>query len=162
MVLKNHSFEYQVHTSKDTLSEEDSTLMEEARAATSKAYAPYSNFHVGAAALLSNGSIVSGANQENASFPAGICAERVVLAAVSALHQGATIVKMAITYVNERGASDTPVSPCGVCRQALAEHIHCSAHPMYLILGGMEGEIWTISNALSLLPMSFSGNDLKK
>jgi cytidine deaminase len=162
MIQKDYHFEYQIFASVKELAEGDRLLMEEAQAATSKAYAPYSNFRVGAAVLLSDGSIVSGANQENASFPAGICAERAVLATISSLHKNVDIIKMAISYFNAEGTSNEPITPCGICRQALAEYTHRSGHAIPLILGGMEGEVWVIPDAELLLPMSFSGKDLKK
>ncbi|MFN5334077.1 MAG: cytidine deaminase [Bacteroidota bacterium] len=162
MIQKVYHFEYQTFASSEELNEDDRLLMEEARAATTKAYAPYSNFSVGAAVLLSDGSVVSGANQENASFPAGICAERVVLAAVSSLHKNADIKKMAISYFNAEGSSSDPITPCGICRQALAEYTYRSGHAIPLILSGMEGEVWIVPDTLLLLPMSFSGKDLKK
>ncbi len=162
MIQKEYHFKYQTFASSEELTDDDRLLMEEARAATSKAYAPYSNFNVGAAVLLSNGIILSGANQENASFPAGICAERAVLATVSSVYKNVDIVKMAISYFNAEGSSSEPITPCGICRQALAEYTHRSGHAIPLILGGMQGEVWVVPDALFLLPISFSGKDLKK
>ena len=160
MNQNSYHFEYQVFASSEELSEEDELLIQEARKAIEKSYAPYSNFKVGAAALLSDGSIFSAANQENASFPAGICAERALLATISSLHKEAVITKMAISYYNEKGSSNTPITPCGICRQALAEYKHRFYKPISLILGGMMGEVWVISDAEFLLPMSFSGKNL--
>lgn len=160
MMQHSYHFEYQVFDSSDQLSDDDKLLMQEARKATDKSYAPYSNFRVGAAALLTDGAIVSAANQENASFPAGICAERALLATISSLHNSVTVKKMAISYFNESGSSNTPITPCGICRQALAESIHRSGIPITLLLSGMEGEVWMIADAGLLLPMSFSGKNL--
>jgi cytidine deaminase len=159
---KDYLFSYTSYNSSDDLSEEDRQLVKEARLAVDKSYAPYSNFKVGAAALLKSGEIVSGANQENASYPAGICAERVVLATVSSLYTNAVITKMAISFFNVNGNSNYPITPCGFCRQALLETIHHTGQSMQLILCGMEGEVWIIEDARQLLPLSFTGNDLKR
>ena len=104
------------------LLELDAALLNEAKLATALAYAPYSKFKVGAAARLSNGVILKGSNQENASFPAGICAERVLLSICASLYPKMAVVAMAISYQNEIGKSDRPISPCGVCRQSLSEY----------------------------------------
>jgi len=158
---KDYLFSYSTYPSSDLLSEEDKQLLQEARKAVDKAYAPYSNFRVGAAALLKSGDIVSGANQENASFPAGICAERTVLATVSSIYKNTAIIKMAISFFNGTGKSNYPISPCGVCRQVLLETIHHTGQPIQLILGGLEGEIIIIDDASMLLPLSFTSDDLK-
>jgi len=159
---KDYLFSYTSLASSDELSKEDQQLLEDARQAVYKAYAPYSNFRVGAAALLKTGEIVSGANQENASYPAGICAERSVLATISSLYKDAIILKMAISFFNENGSSNYPITPCGFCRQALLETIHHTGQSMQLILSGMEGEVLLVEDAKQLLPLSFTGNDLKR
>jgi cytidine deaminase len=156
-----HEFSYEVYDSIDALSEDDKWLLDEAREATQYAYAPYSQFAVGAAARLSDGSFVRGSNQENASFPAGLCAERVLLAAVAALHPPATIETMAISYHNQHGESTTPITPCGICRQAIQEYTHRTGKPIRLILGGMQGQVYIIPDANYLLPLSFTAHDLK-
>ena len=89
---------------------------------TEQAYAPYSNFHVGAVAKLENGEIVAGTNQENASYPVGICAERVLLGSAATLHPDVAIESIAISYNSEKVKSDHPISPCGMCRQSLLEY----------------------------------------
>jgi cytidine deaminase len=130
---------------------------------TQKAYAPYSNFMVGAAALLNNGQKVYGTNQENASYPVGICAERVLLASASMLQTDEPIKTIAISYNNlsGTGGSDRPVSPCGMCRQSLAEYEERVKQPMRIILAGMEGKIMVINAAKELLPYSFGSSDMK-
>jgi cytidine deaminase len=138
----------------------DAQLLEEARLATEMAYAPYSKFKVGTAARLSNGVILKGSNQENASFPAGICAERVLLSICASLYPKMAIIDMAISYQNEIGKSDRPISPCGVCRQSLSEYQEICQHSIRLILGGKEGKIFIIEKASSLLPLAFTSADL--
>ena len=161
MVKQTISFEFDVYNSIDELSEVDHKLMLNARSVTQKAYAPYSNFLVGAAALLENGEIVEGSNQENASFPVGICAERVLMSSAAMLFPNQPINTMAIAYHHLKGKSNTPVSPCGMCRQAIREFEERTKQPIKLILSGMEGEIYIIKDAKSLLPLSFNGEDLK-
>lgn len=157
----NHLFSFTKYDHIDSLDIKDHALLQQARKATSLAYAPYSKFHVGAAIQLSNGIIVSGANQENASFPAGICAERVALATVSSQYPDSKIETIAISYDNKTGASDHPISPCGICRQSLAEREQRQHSPIKLVMGGMEGEVYIIETVASLLPLAFSAGDMK-
>lgn len=152
---------YDAYASSNELAPDDAALLARAIKATDIAYAPYSNFHVGAAALLDNGEVVVGSNQENASYPVGLCAERVLLSAVSSVYPGVGIKTMAISYRSESGKSDRPISPCGVCRQTLVEYETRLKQPIRLILGGMEGKVWILEKAGSLLPFGFSGEDLK-
>ena len=154
-------FEYEQYDSIDELTNEDAKLVEAARKITEKAYAPYSNFLVGAVALLPNGETVAGTNQENASYPVGICAERVLLSSASMLHTDVPIDTMAVSYHNLNGDSSKPVSPCGMCRQALHEYEDRTGQPIRLILSGMNGKILILKSASLLLPMSFGGDDMK-
>lgn len=157
--LDSH-FAYEVYDSIDELTEDDKWLLDEAREVTQHAYAPYSRFQVGAVAKLVNGEIVSGSNQENASFPAGLCAERVVMASVSSLYPKEPIETMAISYFNHNGESDHPITPCGICRQSLQEFTEMTSTPIRLILGGMNGKVFIIPQASMLLPLSFTSKDL--
>ncbi len=162
MKKEQYSFQFEVFDSINELSKEDANLLQQSREITQTAYAPYSNFFVGAAALLSNGEIVKGTNQENASFPVGICAERSLLSSTAALFPAANILTMAISYQNKNGISKTPVSPCGMCRQALLEHEKRYDHPIKLILSGSEGMVYVIESSSLLLPLSFTSDDLRK
>jgi cytidine deaminase len=161
MKKQQSSFYFHVYDSADTLPDADAALLKMAKDATAIAYAPYSHFHVGAAAELNNGAFIKGSNQENASYPVGICAERVLLSAVSSQYPGAAVQTMAISYDNRNGESMKPVAPCGMCRQALVEFESRQQHPIRLILGGMEGKVYVIEQANALLPLSFGGDDLK-
>ena len=114
-------FEYELLERADQLSELDRALLEAAKLATKTAYAPYSQFQVGAAARLSNGQIVIGSNQESTSFPVGICAERTLLNSVGSQFPELTITTMAISYQPEGKSSNEPISPCGMCRQSLLD-----------------------------------------
>ncbi len=141
--------------------QDDAALLEEARAVTKVAYAPYSNFFVGAAARLANGTLVKGTNQENASYPVAICAERTLMSAAATQYPGVAIEAMAISYDNKNGESVKPISPCGVCRQMLAEFEDRTGHAIKIILGGLAGEVFIIHTAKDLLPLTFTSDDLK-
>jgi len=153
-------FEYEIYNTIEELLPEDKDLLEQAREITTIAYAPYSKFLVGAAAKLENGAVVKGTNQENASYPVGICAERTLLGTAAMTHTNVPIVTMAIAYNNLSAKSDVPVSPCGMCRQSLSEYENRTGKPIRLILSGMEGKIFIIENTGNLLPFSFSGDHL--
>lgn len=156
-----YQFNYEVYNSSDELSSSDAWLVNEAREVTSTAYAPYSNFNVGAVAKLMNGEIVAGTNQENASYPVGLCAERVLLSSAATLYPNIGIDTLAVSYNNINGASNHPISPCGICRQSLVEYEERTRQPIRLILSGMEGKVIIIKTAGLLLPLSFGSTDLK-
>ncbi|MET0242436.1 MAG: cytidine deaminase [Flavitalea sp.] len=162
MKSNQHIIKYEEFQFSDKLPKDDKMLLEKAREATADAYAPYSHFKVGAAARLDNGEIVTGTNQENASYPVGICAERTLLAAVSTQHKGRHIVSMAVSYDNEGGDSDQPVAPCGMCRQALVEFETRMQHPVKMIMGGLTGGVISVENASSLLPFAFHKTAMTK
>ena len=161
--MKENKFEfnYKVFDSIDELPQELGWLLNEARQVTANAYAPYSNFQVGAVARLTNGEVVSGSNQENASFPAGLCAERVLLASASSIFPKIPIQTMAVSYKSENVKSDHPISPCGICRQSLQEFESRVNHPVQLILGGMTGPVYVIDSASRLLPLAFTSEELR-
>jgi cytidine deaminase len=161
MKKQKFEFSFEVYDGIDELNEDDQQLLNKARNATKNAYAPYSNFYVGAAAKLSNGEIAIGSNQENASFPVGICAERVLLGSVSSLFPGVPIETMAVSYQSEVVKSDHPISPCGMCRQTLQEYETRAGKAIRLILGGMEGKVYVIKSASQLLPLAFTSEELE-
>lgn len=158
---KEISIAYEVLESSDDLRPEDAGLLEAARKETTNAYAPYSNFRVGAAARLISGEIVKGTNQENAAFPAGICAERVLMSAAASLFPGVGIDTMAVTYSNDNGSSNRPISPCGICRQSMMEFQTRTQSPMRIILSGLTGQVYILNSAKDLLPLVFSADDMK-
>ena len=157
---QNLEFSFKVFESSEELVDNDRQLMDAAREVTNKAYAPYSNFYVGAAAKLSNGEIIFGSNQENASFPVGICAERVLLSTASSLYPDTAVETMAVTFQSEAVKSDHPISPCGMCRQRLQEFEFRMKRPIRLILGGTGGPIYVIQSASQLLPLAFTSEKL--
>ncbi|MBS1745485.1 MAG: cytidine deaminase [Bacteroidetes bacterium] len=159
--MKEYKFSYLELENDNELGQQDKLLLSKAREVTSHAYAPYSNFFVGSAALLSNKKIITATNQENASFPVGICAERVLLSAISSLYDNVAIDTIAISYNNKKSSkSDHPVAPCGICRQSLIEFENRFNHPIRLLLSGMEGKVIIIESASQLLPFHFSSKDM--
>lgn len=150
--------EYLRHDGIVDMTREDRGLLAEAHAAALRAYAPYSNFLVGAALRMADGTLVTGNNQENASFPAGICAERTALHAAMSQWPHGVVVEMAIVVPSVTG--DRPVSPCGICRQALLEQEQRQQSPMRLLLSVPNGPVFELASAGSLLPLSFDGSFL--
>ncbi|MFN7094231.1 MAG: cytidine deaminase [Burkholderiales bacterium] len=147
-------------TAIDELTFADRTLLKQAQQATQLAYAPYSNFKVGAAARLNNGSVILGSNQENASYGATICAERVLLSNLAMHYPNQAINTLAISYTRVDN-SNTPVSPCGICRQSLLEHEGLYHQPVKIIMAGQTGAVWIVNSVSSLLPLAFSNKDLE-
>ncbi|MFV9550043.1 cytidine deaminase [Algibacter sp. PT7-4] len=130
-------------------------LMEKAVEARKKAYAPYSNFNVGAAILLDNKEIVLGNNQENASYPSGLCAERTAIYYAGSQFPKAKIIRMAITAGSKRQKTTKPIPPCGSCRQAIAEYEIKQNTPIEIYFMGETGQIIKANSLSSLLPLSF-------
>ncbi|MEN9702230.1 MAG: hypothetical protein RIR55_1572, partial [Bacteroidota bacterium] len=147
---KKFEFEYDLLSDASSLSEADFELLEAAKQATKTAYAPYSNFHVGAAARLSSGAIVIGSNQESTSFPVGICAERTLLNSVGSQFPELSINTMAISYQPLGKDSKEPISPCGMCRQSLLDYENRYGAPIKIILSGMSGEVMVLKSASNL------------
>jgi cytidine deaminase len=134
-------------------------LVDKAASALLNAYAPYSAFRVGAAVLLDNGTIVTGMNQENASYPAGLCAERVALYAAYASHPQANVVKVAVAAQGLHDADLTPATCCGECRQVLLEFENRQQKAIEIIMLSTDG--WVLApSAASLLPFAFSSAHL--
>jgi cytidine deaminase len=155
MDKESFQFEFEVYDSSAALNDDDKKLFDAAQRATGNAYAPYSKFKVGAAARLNNNEIITGGNQENASFPAGLCAEGVVMAAAASRFPGVQIDAIAITYISENVPGDHPISPCGICRQSMQEHKLRTGSPIRLIMGGSTGKVIAVDDASHLLPFAF-------
>lgn len=160
MKESKYEFQYEVYNDLEELAPQDQELLRKARTFTYQAYAPYSNFRVAAVAKLKNGEIVAGTNQENASFPVGICAERVLLGNAATLYPGIPVDTMAISFDSAEVKPDHPISPCGMCRQALLEYETRTHEPIRLILGGQQGKIYIINTVRSLLPFAFTSDEL--
>lgn len=134
-------------------------LVEKAKAMTQNAYCPYSRFHVGAAALLADGQVVKGSNQENAAYPSGLCAERTTLFAANANHPNTPVTALAIAcYTNGHFTKDA-ASPCGACRQVMLETEHRYGLPMKVVLYG-EDMCYVFNSAADLLPLNFVAESL--
>lgn len=161
MELKKVQLSVEVYRFAEELQTGDAELLSAAREITAAAYAPYSHFFVGAAARLANGEIVKGTNQENASYPVAICAERTLMGAAATQYPGVAIEAMAISYDNKNGGSNKPISPCGVCRQMLTEFEDRGGRPMKIIMSGLKGEVYVVNTAKELLPLTFTSVDLK-
>ncbi|MEY4594791.1 MAG: hypothetical protein RIQ47_1201 [Bacteroidota bacterium] len=144
------------------LSVEDQELIRAARESTKHAYAPYSEFQVGAALRLDSGQVISGNNQENASYSLGLCAERVAMFWAGANFPGKKITAMAITAFSSNFSINRPIAPCGACRQAIAEYEHRYSHSIRLILVGASGKVWVADSVNTLLPLQFTAEDLSK
>ncbi len=147
------------YSSDAELAVNDANLINEARIAAKTAYAPYSNFMVGAAVLLSNGEIIRGSNQENAASPAGTCAERSALNWIGANCSNFYIKCIAITAVNSNGERASSLSPCGICRQALVEFQNRQNKPIKVLID-TKNEILEVADALDLVPLAFKASSL--
>jgi len=143
---------------RSTLSEETQELINAAELAILSSHAPYSNFHVGAALLLGDETIVTGSNQENASFPIGFCAERTALAAKISSAPKETITAIAIATLNRDGKALPPIAPCGMCRQALLEEETRQGADIVIYLLGNKNEVMVLPSVKNLLPFRFDGN----
>ena len=144
------------------LSSSEQELLHKARIAGDQAYAPYSNFHVGAALLLENGIIVSGNNQENVAYPSGLCAERVAMYYAGAQYPNVAIKTIAITCKSAAFHVSEPLSPCGGCRQAMSEYEVRHSSNIRVILMGETGKILIVDSIADLLPFMFKAEELKK
>ena len=152
MIKKSSELEYYI-CSEEELNVADREVLQAARSAVQMSYAPYSNFHVGAAVMLDDGQIMQGSNQENESFPAGICAERTLLGYVGANGNGRKINIMAISAESEGLVRE--VTPCGICRQTIVDMTRRQASAIRLLLDA-PNHIIVIEDAASLLPLSFN------
>lgn len=144
----------------DELSAEDQELVRAAIGATANSYARYSNFNVGAALRLADGSITTGANQENAAFPSGLCAERCAIFAAQSHHPEHAITALAIAAKNINGLMPDPVSPCGACRQVILEMEDRYQQPVRILLYGTRG-VYCINSVKDLMPLSFVDENMR-
>ncbi len=144
-----------VYDSEKELPDEVKPLMEQAVEVRKKAYAPYSKFRVGAAILLDNGKVVVGSNQENAAYPSGLCAERVAIFQAGALYPEAQILKIAISATSDEKPVESPIPPCGACRQSIAEYEFRQEKPIELYFMGEVGEVYKSDSLQNILPFHF-------
>lgn len=157
-----HSVELSVYASIDELTSEDKELVKRAKKVSKTAYAPYSQFYVGAAIRLSSNEIIEGSNQENMAYPSGMCAERVAIYYANSYHSDAQIDTIAVTAFAKDFDVNHPVSPCGACRQSMAEYELKQNQPIRLIMSGESGEIYIADSIETVLPFMFNEIELKK
>lgn len=160
MQKRRISFDISVYDSVDQLPSDDFALMQAAIAARKNAYAPYSGFYVGAAAQLANGEVVIGNNQENASFPAGLCAEGVAVFQAGSRFPGIAINKIAISAASSKTKVDKPTAPCGICRQSISEYEMRQKSPISLLMAGENGQVFKCGSVADILPLGFDSSYL--
>lgn len=156
MTEKQINIRFEEYKSVDEMIPEDRELVSAAIEAMSGAYAPYSHYHVGAAVRLSNAQIVRGANQENAAFPSGLCAERTAMFAASARYPDKDMLSLAIAGGVYGRLGKAPCTPCGACRQVMAQYQRKSGKPMSIIMIGSD-KIWKFASVDDVLPLIFDG-----
>ena len=154
MEKKTLTIPYEEYASASELGTADRLLLEAAIDAVKGSYAPYSHFNVGAAVRLADGTVVKGANQENAAYPSGLCAERTAMFAAGAAHPGVAFESLAVVCSREGRLMPNPGSPCGACRQVMAQYERLSERPMRIILGS-SGPILVFTGVESLMPLIF-------
>ena len=157
---KKISFDVTVYDAFNELNNADQTLMSAAVNARQRAYAPYSSFNVGASVLLDNGEIIEGNNQENASYPSGLCAERVAVFYAGAKYPGMHIKAIAITAASLNHEVNEPAAPCGNCRQAISEYEFRQGEPIRILLMGETGSVIECNSLADLLPLGFNSSFL--
>lgn len=152
--------EFEIQKDFDQLDQESKYLVHKAKEATTHSYAPYSKFHVGAALILQDGTVITGANQENAAYPLCMCAERVALYAAAAMHPGKKIMKMAIVAHKKNHKELVPAASCGACRQVMTEFEDRQKVPFEIVMLVAENQWVKCSSAESLLPFLFTKDNL--
>ena len=143
------------------LSTQEQQLVENAKSAFKTAYAPYSGFLVGASVLLANGEVISGSNQENVAYPSGLCAERVALFYAGAKYPDIKINTIAVSIFSQKFKEVDVISPCGACRQVMAEYEDKQEQPIKVILHSPTDEVLIANTVESLLPYMFKSSLLK-
>ena len=146
---------FSIYDSTNELSEDVQNLMKQDVEIRKKAYAPYSQFRVGAALLLDNGKIILGSNQENAAYPSGLCAERVAIFHAGSVYPDAKILKIVITAASDTNQTKAPIPPCGSCRQSIAEYEIKQDTPIEIYFMGEIGEVYKSVSLKNLLPFMF-------
>ena len=154
------SINYEVYHHLEELPATDIQLLLAAKEVLKMAYAPYSKFYVGAALRLANDKIVTGNNQENASYPLGLCAERVAIFAAGAQYPNEPIEALAISIHSDLQMIDYPICPCGGCRQVISESEFRHQNDIRLIVQGEIGPIYVFNSVKDILPFTPKGSDI--
>ncbi|MFO7615183.1 MAG: cytidine deaminase [Bacteroidales bacterium] len=162
MELKKITYQYEEYASLAELSPADRDLINHAIQASEQTYSPYSSFRVGAAVRLSHGNIVTGNNQENAAYPSGLCAERVALFYAQSQFPESAVESIAIYASTEDFTMEKPVTPCGACRQVMAEYEFRHQCKARIIMANGNGQVQIVDGIENLLPLAFYLEELKK
>jgi cytidine deaminase len=158
MINKKISSNFTVFENFEELSPQENSLLLEAIKARNNAYAPYSNFSVGAALLLDNKKVILGNNQENAAYPSGMCAERIAIWNATSQYPNIKIKKIFISAKSNNKIVDKPVSPCGACRQTMAEYELNQKQNIEIYFTGETGRIIKSNSIVDLLPLAFDNS----
>ncbi len=162
MHLKRIILQVEEYASPKELNPMDRQLLEQAQQSHKLAYAPYSNFKVGAAVLLEDGGIITGSNQESVAYPTGLCAERVALFYAQSTFPGKAVKALAIASESADFTLTSPVTPCGACRQMIAEYENRHRNKIRIIMGSNSGKVQIVQGVENLLPLMFFLEELKK
>ena len=160
MCQKSISISYKEYFRNEGLELKDKELLDRAKKASEGAYAPYSNFNVGAAVRLSNGEIIAASNQENAAYPSGLCAERTTIFWTSANYPNVKIKKLFVIGAPKDALTSTPIPPCGGCRQSILEYEVKQNENIEIYFASLDGEIFKTKSIRDLLPFSFDASFL--
>ncbi|MBN2616234.1 MAG: cytidine deaminase [Bacteroidales bacterium] len=162
MNVKEVRITFHEYENEKELSQDEQVLLGKALQATDNSYAPYSEFHVGAAVLLEDGTVVIGSNQENAAYPSGLCAERVALFYAQSQYPGVKIKALAVSAKADHFHIEAPITPCGSCRQVIVEVEQRQKEKIRIIMQGETGPVHVVQGIEALLPFSFHEEKLKK
>jgi len=162
MKIRNINIQIEEFESKESLDKREVELLEKAQEAIKGSYAPYSEFRVGVALLLDNGEIIQGSNQENAAYPSGLCAERVAIFHAKSKYPNLKVKSIAITASSDNFVTRSPITPCGACRQVIAETESRQNDKIRIIMKGQKGIVQAVNGIENLLPLMFKEEQLKK
>lgn len=159
MGKKTFNVEFDEYEGLNDLPKNTVSIIDKVESNLKNAYAPYSNFQVGAVCVLGNGELVFGTNQENAAYPSGLCAERVAIFSAKSQFPNQKVTKIVIATAT---SNNTPFSPCGGCRQVLIEYEQSQNQPIEVVLKSGESKIWIFKSVADLLPFAFNGGSILK
>lgn len=162
MKIRNINIQVEEYDLEELRENQESNLLQQAQEALKGSYAPYSEFKVGAAVLLENGEIILGSNQENAAYPSGLCAERVAIFHAKSKYPDIKVKSIAITAKSDNFITKSPITPCGACRQVIAETESRQNGKIRIIMKGQEGIVQAVNGIENLLPFMFKEEQLKK
>jgi cytidine deaminase len=162
MKIRNINIRIEEYETEKSLKHLEANLLSMAQEAIKGSYAPYSEFRVGVAVLLENGEVILGSNQENAAYPSGLCAERVAIFHAKSKYPDIKVKSVAITASSDNFITKSPITPCGACRQVIAETESRQNDKIRIIMKGQKGIIQAVNGIENLLPLMFKEEKLKK